>query len=1062
MLAALIEFSLRQRLLVIMGALLLLSAGIWSALHLPIDAVPDITNTQVQVNTSVNALAPEEIEKLITFPLEQQLRGIQGVEEFRSITKSGLSQITLVFHDGTDVYRARQLVSERLANAELPDGVHPEMSPVSTGLGEILYYTLDYKSGTPQRQRPRKEQLMELRDVHDYVVKPFMLSIPGVAEINSSGGYDRQIVIEPRPDALMNAGLTFDELAEAVAHNLDNTGGGIIERGEERILLRGVGRVENKEAISQLPVKFAAGVEPLKVGDLAEVVIGSATRTGAATEDGEEAVLGTVMMLVGENSRTIALRVEEKLKQLQEKLPPDMETRIQYTRSAVVDRTIETVEKNLSEGAILVVVVLLLLLGNWRAAIIVALAIPLAFVFAILGMARFGVSGNLMSLGAVDFGLIIDGAVVMVENIVRVLGHRQAELGRPLNLRERTDAVRDAAQQVASPMFYGVLIIAIVYIPILALSGVEGKMFHPMAITVMLALGGALVLALTLMPTLCSLLLFGNVSEKENFLMHGVKTFYRRILGLAWSTRYGVIAGAIIVCAASVWGARKLPQEFVPTLNEGSWTAMVYQPASTNLTTSLNRCLATQKVLLADFPEVTRTFARIGTSEVATDPMAPGEYDLYIFYKDPKEWRQENGKPVSRDRLEEIVRETLDQKVGGQNFDFAQPIQMRFNEMLEGSRADLSVKIFGENFDEMERAAEEVKSALESQSGANEVAFESEGRVPVLEIRLDHGAMARLNVDAEEANATIHSTLAGYECGILLEHDRRRDIVVRLPEELRRDENVILNLPVRTRDGALITLGKVAKLETTAQVDVIGRENARRRIAINVDLLPGTDAERFVAGAKARLLEMKTLPESISVDFGGQFEHLQEARQRLTIIVPVALVVIFVLILTLFQSVKQSLVVYTGIPLAMTGGVAALWLREMPFSISAAVGFIALCGVAVLNGVMLISYFNQLRNEGFSVVDAVREGAVTRLRPVLMTALVASLGFIPMAIGTGAGAEVQRPLATVVIGGILSSTFLTLVLLPVLYRMVEARGQASKKSTVESEKARIATASGTC
>lgn len=1044
MINAIINHALRNRFLIIVGSLLLLAAGLFSALHLPVDAVPDITNTQVQVNTAVPGLAPEETEKLVTYPLELALAGIQGVEEFRSLTKSGLSQVTLVFRDGTDLFRARQLVSERLVQVDLPPGLSPQMSPISTGLGEILYYTLDYRKDAPQRSQPRDRQLMDLREAHDYIVKPFLRTVPGVAEVNSSGGYERQLVITPRPDALSQAGLTFSELAEIIGQNVDNTGGGVIERGPDRVLIRGVTKVATTEDIANLPVKFAAGVEPIRVRDLAEVGIGSDVRTGCAAENGEEAVLGTVMMLVGENSRIISKRVEEKLAELQTKLPPELELRIQYARSEVVDRTIQTVEHNLFEGAILVIAVLLLLLGNWRAALIVAAAIPLAFLFALIGMTFGGVSGNLMSLGAVDFGLIIDGAVVMVENIVRVLGEKQHALGRRLSAKERLQAVHEAAEQVGSPMFFGVLIITLVYLPILALTGIEGKMFHPMAITVMLALGGALVLALTLMPVLCSLLLTGPIIEKDNWVMRVAKAAYAPLLGLAWRARWGVVVTVVTLLIGTVTLFFSLKQEFVPTLNEGSWTAMVYQPANTSLTTSLDRCLKTQRYLLDKVPEVTRTFARIGTSEVATDPMSPGEYDLYVFYRPASEWRQENGRPVSRDRLADLIREELAVAVPEQDYDFAQPIQMRFNEMLEGSRADLAVRIFGDDYDTMEKLAGQVKALLEELPGTNNAEFESQGRVPVLEIRVDRAALLRFNVEAAQVNDAIATAMAGHTAGTLIEHNRRRDIVVRLPESLRNKPETIQALPVRTQEGSLIPLGRLVELVEVPQVDAIGRESGHRRVGLNVDLAGGTDAERYVEEARSRIAARLTVPAGYRVEFGGQFEHLQEARARLAIVVPLALILIFVLIHSAFKSVVQTLIIYTGIPLAITGGVLALWLRDLPFSISAAVGFIALCGVAVLNGVVLISCFNQLRNEGRSAEEAVQEGALQRLRPVLMTALVASLGFIPMAISEGAGAEVQRPLATVVIGGIVSSTFLTLFLLPLLYRWLVDKADRGK------------------
>ena len=1045
MISSIIDLSLRNRLAAVVGSGLLLCAGAWSAYHLPVDAVPDITNTQVQINTAVPALAPEEAEKLVTYPMELQMAGIQGVTEFRSLTKSGLSQITLVFKDGTDIYRARQLVDERLDHSNIPDGLVPKMSPITTGLGEIVYYTLDYKPDAPERKTPRKDQLMELRDVHDYVVKPYLRMVHGVAEINSSGGYERQLVIQPKPDSLKRAGMTFAELADVIGQNVANAGGGSIIRENQRVLIRSVSKVTNLDEIANLPVKFAAAAEPLKVKDLAEVSIGHDVRTGCAVENGEEAVLGTVMMLVGENSRLISKRVEASIADLQGKLPKGMEIRIQYARSEVVDRTIDTVEDNLFAGAVLVTAVLFLLLGNWQAALIVATAIPLSFCFALIGMTFGGVSGNLMSLGAVDFGLIIDGAVVMVENTVRVMSERQHALGRDLTQAERDAAVREAGDQVGSPMFFGVLIITLVYIPILALTGIEGKMFHPMAITVMLALGGALILSITLMPALCSLLLRGRIREGDNVVVRFAKWAYSPLLVLSWDLRWIVMALVLALLIFTGGAFVTLNQEFVPVLNEGSWTVMVYQPADTNLDTSLARCIKTQRYLLDKVPEVTRTFARIGTSEVATDPMSPGEYDLYIFYKPQSEWRQENGVPVSRERLMDLVRAEMGREVPEQSYDFAQPIQMRFNEMLEGSRADLSVKVFGDDYDTMEGVAEKVKAILEGIPGTNGAEFETQGRVPVLEIRVKRQAMVKYNVEASELNNAIATAMAGHISGIMVEQNRRRDIVVRMPESLRNDPEVMKTLPVRSNGGGVLPLGMLADFVEVKQVDAIGREAARRRVAINVDLSGTVDAERFVVEARRTIAETVKLPENYRVDFGGQFEHLQEARERLLVVVPAALVIIFLLIHASFRDIPQTLIIYTGIPFAITGGILALWLRGMSFSISAAVGFIALSGVAVLNGVVLISCFNQMRQSGRSALEAVSEGSLQRLRPVLMTALVAALGFVPMAVSHGPGAEVQRPLATVVIGGIVSSTILTLFLLPLLYRWICGSADLTRK-----------------
>jgi len=1033
MLHRLIDASLRQRPFLLLVAAVSLGIGLWSAYRLPIDAVPDITSPQVQVNTEVLALAPEETEKAVTVPIEMELSGIQGVEEMRSLTKFGLSQVTLIFRDGMDIYRARQLVAERLQAVadRLPPGLTPKLAPISTGLGEIYYYTVAWRADATNRPADRFEQLRELRELHEFTIKPMLRTMPGLAEINASGGYEKQLVIQPRPRDLEQAGLTFDDLAMVVGENVENTGGGVINSGVNQLTVRTVGRVRNVEEIAGLPVKFAGGVKPLLVGDVADVAIGSRFRTGAATENGEETILGTAMMLAGENSRIVAKRFGDRLREIASRLPPGVEIRTQYDRSDLVDRTVATVKKNLFEGAILVVVVLLLMLGNWRAALIVSAAIPLSFLFALTGMIRFGVSGNLMSLGAVDFGLIIDGAVVMVENIVRRLGERQKELGRVLSPVERLETVGAASKQVANPMFFGVLIITIVYVPILALTGVEGKMFHPMAITVMLALGGALVLALTLMPVLCSYLLGGKVSEEDNRLVRLMKLAYAPSLRLVLAKPWLIAVSTVIWTTLSVLAFLQLGAEFTPKLDEGSHTVMVYRTNSMNLDASLAMEMATEKLLLK-VPEVERVFCRLGTSEVATDPMPPSQNDLYIFYKPRDQWRRVDGRPITKSALAALLEQEITRDLPDQSFLFAQPIEMRFNELLEGVRSDLALKIIGSDYDVMERLAEQAKAILDQVPGAGEVEFEAQGRAPILEIILNREALRRYNLHAADVNRTISTALAGQTVGLIYEGNRRHEVVVRLAGNLRERLEEIRTLPVRVGEHGLVPLEKLAEFRTVASVDPIVHEEGHRRVALMINLR-GRDVEGFVNDAEARIRAQIQFPEGYTYEFGGQFKNLQEARLRLLIVVPAALVLIFLLIFVAFGSLRQAFLIYTGIPLAITGGVLALYLRGMPFSITAAVGFIALSGVAVLNGVVMISYFNELRAQGLAMCQAVFEGAMTRLRPVLMTAFVASLGFVPMALATGPGAEVQRPLATVVIGGILSSTFLTLVLLPVLY-----------------------------
>jgi heavy metal efflux system protein len=1036
MINKILEFSMRQRAVVLLAAIGLLAAGLWSALHLPIDAVPDITGVQVQINTEVPALASEESEKLVTRPIELEMAGLPGMDEMRSLTKFGLSQVTLNFADGTDIYRARQLVAERLQGVleRLPAGASPKLAPISTGLGEIFYYSVSYNSGATNKPSTELDQLLELSEIQEYTIKPMLRTVKGLAEINESGGYERQFVIQPKPEALEAVGMTFSELAELVSKNVQNAGGGIISRGGEQFTIRALSRVNTVEEIANLPLKFGAGVKPILVKDVAEVKTGTNFRTGAATLNGHETVIGTTMMLAGQNSRDVADRVKARIKEIQSKLPDGVQIQIQYDRSELIDRTIRTVKNNLFEGAILVVVVLLALLGNWRAALIVASAIPLSFLFALIGMARFGISGNLMSLGAVDFGLIIDGAVVIVENVVRQLGIKQHKLGRALTPQERMHTVVQASQQVGSPMFFGVVIITVVYIPILALTGIEGKMFHPMALTVILALTGALLLALTLMPVLCSFLLRGNLSEGDNFIVHGLKRIYEPLLKAALRHSWLVIFVSIALFGGSVWLYTRLGAEFVPKLDEGSITSMLYKPVGMSMEESLRTDIEVEKMLLNDFPEITRVFTRIGTSQIASDPMPPNESDVYIFYKPIKEWPRSNGRPTNKQELREHIEIALKKINPDYDILFAQPIEMRFNEMLEGTKAELSVKIFGDDYDVLEKLAEQIKGILEKTPGAAQVEYETEGRTPQIQIKVKRDALERYGLQAIEINKVVNTALAGQEVGILAEGDRRHDIVVRMSEKLRADDEQIKRLPVRVGVGGLVPLGKFVDFETVKTVEPILRDDGHRRAALMVNLKT-SDIEGFVRDAEQRIRNEVKLPENYIVEFGGQFENLQQARTRLAVVVPTALVLIFVLIFLAFGSLRQAVLVYSGIPLAVTGGVFALWVRGMPFSITAAVGFIALTGVAVLNGMVLVSYFNQLREEGKDLFTAVVEGSLTRFRPVLMTAAVASLGFIPMAIATGAGAEVQRPLATVVIGGILSSTALTLLVLPGLYRL---------------------------
>lgn len=1038
-----LEFSLKQRSLVLLAALILLGVGTWSAIQLPIDAVPDLTGVQVQINTEVPALAPEESEKAVTRPIEMEMQGLPGVEEMRSITKFGLSQVTMNFADGTDIYRARQLVTERLQGVlgELPPGASPKLAPISTGLGEILYYTLSWKPGSAERPTDPALGLMQLRGAQEYIVKPMLRTTPGVAEINSSGGYERQIVVEPDIAKLTAANLTVADLADVIKANADNAGGGIISQGSEQLTIRAVSRVQTPEEIAELPVKFTGAVAPLRVRDLARVAPGEKYRTGAATFNGEECILGTLMMLAGENARVLCQRVAPRLEEVRHKLPPGMVLTSVYDRSELVDRTIGTVKKNLLEGAVLVVVVLMLLLGNWRAALIVALAIPLSFLFALTGMNRYGISGNLMSLGAVDFGLIIDGAVVMVENIVRQLGRRQHHLGRNLTEQERNVVVLKASKQVGAPMFFGVVIITVVYLPILSLTGVEGKMFHPMALTVILALTGALLLALTLMPVLCAYFLTGRITEEDNWLIRTAKKCYRPSLHAALRLRFLTILAALALMAGALFLFQKLGAEFVPKLDEGAITTMVYKEVGMSLEKSLEMQLKAEKIVLQQFPEVNYVFDRIGTSEVATDPMAPNENDFYIFYKPLSQWPKTAGRPQTKRELCGQIEAAINAAVPGHNFEFAQPIEMRFNEMLEGSKSELSLKIFGPDFDELERLATAARDLVNRVPGGD-AGLEVDGRTTNLVLNVKRAELSRRNLPAEAVNRAVGVALGGETVGSMMEGNRRYDIVVRLPDAQRADEKIIATLPVRAGEASLIPLGQLVDFKKEKVVEPIAHELAQRKVGLMIGVRD-RPMEGFVNEATALLDKELKLPEGYTFEFGGSFKNLNEARARLAIVVPAALALILLLIYLSFRSLRQTFLIATGIPLALTGGIAALWLRDMPFSITAAVGFIALSGVAVLNGLVMVTHFNDLLLEGRSLREAVIEGSLTRLRPVLMTALVAALGFIPMAIATGPGAEVQRPLATVVIGGILTSTVLTLILLPVLFDMTERKAAAA-------------------
>ncbi|VVM06439.1 Cobalt-zinc-cadmium resistance protein CzcA [Methylacidimicrobium cyclopophantes] len=1056
MINALLRFAVHRRELIFFASAAIFGLGLWAALRLPIDAVPDITSPMVQVNTAVPSLAPEEIEKLVTFPLEVELAGIPGLDVMRSLSKFGLSQVTLIFRDGTDIYRSRQLVSERLlaAEAKLPRGLSPSLAPMATGLGEILYYSLEYRPDAEDKPPTEILQLMELRLLQEYSVKPLLRMVPGVADINTSGGYEKLIVVSPTAESLFHAGLTASELGALVGKNVQNAGGAVIDEMGQQLFVRSLGRVESLEQIEQLPIKYAGGTQPLLVRNLAQVAVGPNIRTGAATVNGKEAVVGTVLMLIGENARAVASRVKEKMAEIRKRLPASVEIRILYDQSELVSRTIQTVVKNLTEGALLVVGVLFLLVGDVRASLLVTSVIPLSFLFALLSMGPLHISANLMSLGAIDFGLLVDGAVVLVDNALRELAQRRSRVGHPLSPSERLSTILFAAEQVGPSVFFGVLVITVVYVPILSLGGIEGKMFRPMAFSVILALSGSLLLALTYVPAAATVWIRGNGSDRETWMVRIARKAYLPLL--RWTLGRGgilVVGGSFAAFAFALWTLRHMGAVFVPRLDEGAFTIEFYKAPSVSLEASVAIEKATEKMLLERIPEAEVLFSRTGTSEIATDPMPPNENDLYMMLRPRSQWRRENGRPIDRERLIEIISREVETRVPGQSMLFVQPIEMRFNDMLEGQRAELAVKWFGPDYDILEGLASRTQEILRTIPGALEVEFQSAGRCPSLEFRPDRVAMERYIVESVEINNAIATGIGGETVGTMIDGERRYPLVIRLPEAERSDPKKVLELPVRSENGGLLPLKEVAGYTIRNRVRMIHRGSGIRYQVLEVTL-GSRDLEGFVREARTRILRALHPPPGYFLEFGGQYQNLVHAQARLAVIIPAGLLLIFFLLYTALGSLRQTLLVLLSVPVAATGGIFSLRILNLPFSLSAAVGFIALSGIATLASLVLISFFNQLRNDGKSVRESVWEGCQIRLRPVLMTAAVASLGFLPMALAQGAGAEVQRPLALVVIGGILSSSLLSLLLLPALYTWTERddarhRSSMQPKSTAE-------------
>ncbi|WP_366009129.1 CusA/CzcA family heavy metal efflux RND transporter [Sphingobium sp.] len=1038
MLERIIAAAIRLRWAVLAAVLLLCALGIWSFQRLPIDATPDITNVQVQINSEAVGFSPLEAEQRVTFPVETAIAGLPGLDYTRSISRYGLSQVTAVFADGTDIYFARQLINERLqiARSQLPPGVEPEMGPIATGLGEIFMYTLEAKPGA-RKADGTPYNAEDLRTLQDWVIRPQLRNTPGVTEVNSIGGYERQYHVTPLPDRMAAYGLALDDVVDALGRNNANVGAGYVERYGEQYLVRVPGQAGGVDDLKSIIVTNRGGV-PIRINDVADVGMGQELRTGAATENGQEVVLGTVVMLAGENSRIVARAAAERLEQAAKALPSGVEAVAIYDRTDLVERAIWTVEKNLLEGALLVIVVLFLLLGNVRAALITAAVIPIAMLMTITGMVQAGVSGNLMSLGALDFGLIVDGAVIIVENCLRRYGEAQHGLGRLLDRDERFALAASATSEVIRPSLFGVLIIALVYVPIFALTGVEGKMFHPMAITVVMALTAALILSLTFVPAAIALFVTGKVEEKESRLMLWARQVYEPALEKALRLRKAIVALAVGLVLVAGFSASRMGSEFVPNLDEGDIAMHALRIPGTSLTQAIGM-QKTVEARLKRFPEVERVVAKIGTAEVATDPMPPSVADTFVMLKDRKDWPDQR-KP--RTQLVAEMQEAVEQ-IPGNNYEFTQPIQMRFNELLSGVRADVAIKIFGDDLDELLRIGQSVEEVVGGIDGAADVGVEQVTGLPVLQITPDRAALARLGLNVGDVQNVVAISIGGKEAGELFEGDRRFPVIVRLPEDIRSkvDEIGRLRIPLPMNGAGprgFVPVQDVARVEVIIGPNQISREDGKRRVVVTANVR-GRDLGSFVQELREKVDRDVEPPAGYWISYGGTFEQLISAAERLRLVVPAALLLIFGLLYGLFRSVKDATIVFSGVPLALTGGVAALLLRDLPLSISAGIGFIALSGVAVLNGVVMLSFIRTLLTEGRPLEDAIREGALTRLRPVLMTALVASLGFVPMAFNVGAGAEVQRPLATVVIGGIVSSTLLTLLVLPALYRLMHGR-----------------------
>jgi cobalt-zinc-cadmium resistance protein CzcA len=1040
MINQIIRFSVFHRWTVLFITLLVAIAGLVSFSKLPIDAVPDITNNQVQVNTTVEGLAPEEIERMVTFPLESSMRGMAGVEQVRSITRFGLSQVTVVFNDGVDIYRARQLVSERLAGATsgLPKNIKPELGPISSGLGEIYHYALDFEKIEADPEL-RFRQLVELRSIQDWFVKPRLMTVPGIAEVNTSGGFEKQYYVKPNPAQLSRYGIHFGDLLAALEKANQNVGGGFVEQTSEQFLVQAVGLFENIEDIKKVPVKSLETFKTITIADIAEVGLGKELRTGAATYNGNESVLGTAMMLMGENSRTVSTRIHERIEELKKEMPKGVVLTTIYNRSDLVNATLGTVEHNLMLGALLVVVVLLMLVGNFRAALITALTIPLSLLMTFLIMKPLNISGNLMSLGALDFGIIVDGVVIVIDNCVRRLEEKAHQLKRSLTSQEAKETIASSAVEIRQAAGFGQLIIVVVFLPLFGLTGIEGKMFQPMAATFVIALFAALILSFTAAPALASLLLSnGKVTDHEPKLMSWIRNQYQRVLSRCLQAGRKTLVGAGLSVILGAILFRSLGGEFLPQLSEGSFAFHMIRPPNISISQSVEYQKKAEKILMT-FPEVDFVFSKIGTSEVATDPMGVNVADSFIILKNRDLWPKTG--LFKRKTYEELASEIvtrLELELPGMRYLASQPIQMRFNELIEGTRADVTVKIFGPDLDSLVDYAKQVQSVIAKVQGAGDVEVDLAGKSPVLKIEPKTEVLNRYGIQKGEVLESVSTALGGQEVGYLYEASQRFPIFVRMDDRLRSDLDAIHRLPVGVGGNITVPLSELAKVRFAETYSVVNRENASRRSAVMINLR-GRDTESFVAEARSAVEQQLKLPQGYSIEWGGNFKNLQEARTRLLWLTPIALILVLSMIYVAFGSLGQTLLIFTCVPLALVGGVLGLMFFKLPFSISAGVGFIALSGIAVLNGVVLVNCYNQLKKDGLHGKDLVVQGALIRLRPVLMTALVDIFGFIPMALSAGIGSEVQRPLAAVVIGGVISSTILTLLVIPTVFLMLEKK-----------------------